>query len=277
MTADDRQQLRHLGRCIRDAVQARAVLRAEWDAAEDGSKTQRELGERLARKIRFIRDTEHEARVLRGKAKERKEKHKMKQATLSNRTNNTNAGLSITLPKIRVETIEVTVVGDSPLIMHAWSAKAKKGMLDKQMKVAKTAKESKDPQRDYEESIYRLPNGEPCFPATAFKCAAVDACSHVEGVTKVEARGAMHIVGDMIKINGEHRMREDMVRIGMGTADIRYRAEFPQWSAKFRVRYNANVLSAEQVVNLFNTGGFAVGIGEWRPQRDGSFGMFHVE
>jgi hypothetical protein len=43
------------------------------------------------------------------------------------------------------------------------------------------------------------------------------------------------------------------------------------------VRYNRNVLSAEQIVSLFNTAGFAIGIGEWRPQKNGGFGMFHVE
>jgi hypothetical protein len=43
-----------------------------------------------------------------------------------------------------------------------------------------------------------------------------------------------------------------------------------------RVRFNANVLSAAQIVNLFNTAGFGVGIGEWRPEKDGQFGMFHV-
>jgi hypothetical protein len=54
-----------------------------------------------------------------------------------------------------------------------------------------------------------------------------------------------------------------MVRVGMGTADIRYRGEFKTWSATVTVRYNARVLSADQVVNLFNTAGFAVGVGEW--------------
>jgi hypothetical protein len=42
------------------------------------------------------------------------------------------------------------------------------------------------------------------------------------------------------------------------------------------VRFNRNVLSAAQIVNLFNTAGFGGGIGEWRPEKDGQFGMFHV-
>ena len=42
------------------------------------------------------------------------------------------------IPAIEISTFELTLVGDSPLIVHAWSEKAKKEILDKQMKVAKT-------------------------------------------------------------------------------------------------------------------------------------------
>ena len=187
------------------------------------------------------------------------------------------AATPITLPELSIATTTIRLVGDSPLICHAWSHKAKQEMLDKQMKKAKQAKEAKDPERDFRESLYEHPQGGYGFPAVAFKSAAVDACSHIAGVTKVEARGAFHIIGDMIKIEGEPRMREDMVRIAMGTADIRFRGEFPDWACELTIRYNRNVLSEEQIRNLFNVGGFAIGVGEWRPQKDGSFGMFHVE
>ena len=93
----------------------------------------------------------------------------------------------------------------------------------------------------------------------AFKSAAVDACSHVSEITKVEARGAFHIDGELLKIEGTPTMREDMVRIGMGTADLRYRGEFKQWKTTFKIRYNKNVLSIEQIMLLFNTAGFAIG------------------
>lgn len=185
--------------------------------------------------------------------------------------------VAIELPKLNIQTMELSLVGDSPLLCHAWSKKAKDQMLAKQMKQAKQAREAKDPEREYQESLYHLPGGGHGFKAVAFKSAAVDACSHIAGVTKVEARGAFHIVGDMITIIGEPRMREDMVRIAMGTADIRFRGEFPEWRVTLTIRFNANVLSPAQIVNLFNTAGFAIGVGELRPQRDGSLGMFHVE
>lgn len=182
----------------------------------------------------------------------------------------------IELVKLKIEMIRLTLAGDSSLICNQWSEKAKGQMRDKQQKRAKSAKEAKDPQKDFEGSLYRLPEGGYGFPAVAFKAAAVDACSHIDGVTKVQARGAFHLNAEMVKIDGTPVMREDMVRVGMGVADIRYRGEFNEWSATFVLRYNANVLSADQIVNLFNTAGFAIGVGEWRPQRDGSHGMFHV-
>lgn len=183
---------------------------------------------------------------------------------------------AIQIPALNIRRISLVLVGDSPLICHAWSHKAKAQMLAKQMKKAKSAKEAKNPEQDYAESLYRLPGGGYGFPSIGFKAAAVDACSHVDGVTKVLARGAFHIDGEYVRIDGTPAMREDMVRIGMGTADIRYRGQFSEWRATVPIRYNANVLSAEQIANLFNVAGFGVGVGEWRPQRDGMHGLFHV-
>ena len=42
--------------------------------------------------------------------------------------------MSIDLPKIETGLLTLNIIGDSPLIVHRWSEKAKKEMLDKQMK-----------------------------------------------------------------------------------------------------------------------------------------------
>lgn len=202
---------------------------------------------------------------------------------------------SITIPAINIQTAVIRVVGDSPLIMHKWSEKAKKEILDKQMKKAKSkGHDAKDPVRDFIDSMYWL-EGEPeekteagfmqaiqngarfGFPSVAFKASAV-AAGFRSGVTKnmVSMNAAFHIDGELVEIKGVPEMREDMVRVGMGVADIRYRGEFKEWSATFQVKYNASAISLEQLVNLFNLGGFACGLGEWRPEKGGAFGMYHV-
>lgn len=185
--------------------------------------------------------------------------------------------VQIQLPKLNIQTMQVTLIGDSELVCHRWSEKAKKEMLDKQMKKAKQQRAAKDPEQDFKDSLYPHPEGGYGFPTIGIKAAAVSACSHIANMTKVEARGAFHINGEYVKITGSKpRMREDMVRVGMGTADLRYRGGFTEWKTTFILRYNANVITPEQVLNLFNTAGFAIGIGEWRPEKDGSMGMFHV-
>jgi len=184
--------------------------------------------------------------------------------------------VGIVLPAMNLQTIKMTVIGDSPLICHAWSSKAKKQMLDKQMKKAVEKKAAKNPEQDYEESLYKHPTGGFGFPSVGFKSAMVSACRFAEGVKMTELRGALHVVGDMVKIEGEPQPREDMVRVGMGVADIRYRGEFRKWKAVLTIQFNASIISAEQIANLLNVAGFGVGVGEWRPERNGSFGRFHV-
>ena len=200
---------------------------------------------------------------------------------------------ALEIPRLDVQLMEVTIVGDTPLIVHAWSAKAKREMLDKQMKRAKGAKQAKDPRKDFEESMYRLEDGGHGFPSVGFKAAAVEAAMSVSGITKAAARRAFMVLGEDIDVTGAYegtlmrqnlvrieggppRMREDMVRVGMGTADLRYRAEYAPWFARVLVRYNAAMLSPEQILNLFNVAGFSTGIGEWRQERDGQYGAFHV-
>jgi hypothetical protein len=201
----------------------------------------------------------------------------------------------IAIPAIDIRNATITLKGDSPLIVHKWSEKAKKMMLDKQMKVATTkGHDAKDPFADFVDTIYFL-SGKPeratpeafeealsngarfGFPSVGVKASAVSAGFRA-GVTKnlVSMNGAFHIDEEYVEIKGVPQIREDMVRVGMGTADIRYRAEFPEWSTTFVVKYNAGVISLAQLCNLFNLGGFAVGIGEWRPEKGGTYGRYHV-
>lgn len=202
---------------------------------------------------------------------------------------NENVAEELHIPALDIKCFDVLIIGDSPLIVHAWSDKAKKMMLDKQMKKATKGREAKDPFMDFVDSMYWLtkkpkkPTMEDVlsakfgFPTIAFKAAAVDS-GYQQGILskKTTARGAFHIIGDYAEIEGIPEIREDMVRVGQGVADIRYRGEFKEWRTVLRIRYNASSISSEQIVSLFNVAGFACGVGEWRPSKDGSFGTFHV-
>lgn len=186
----------------------------------------------------------------------------------------------IQLPRMNLQALDLNIVGDSPYISHKWSDRLKRKMLAKMLGQADVGRELKDPQREFEESIYRMPTGTPGIPVMAFKRAVTSAGRFVENLKMTEIRGAVHLVscGELVPIEGSApEMREDIVRVSNSAPDIRYRAQFKDWKVKLTVRFNANVLSAEEVVNLFRIAGFACGVGDWRPECNGPFGTFHVE
>ena len=216
-------------------------------------------------------------------------------------TKTTKQETIIEIRPIETEIIPIRIVGDTPLIVHAWSEKAKRMMLEAQMKITKTkAKEIRDPFDDFIQSLYWL-SGKPeestpeafdnairngakfGFPVGAIKLAA-NAAAYRNGWVKNQMglRGAYFLktkYGEMAEIQGcVPEMREDMVRIGNGSADLRYRGEFRNWSMEFIMEYNASGnMTIEQILNCIEAGGFVCGIGEWRPEKDGDYGRYHLE
>ena len=213
----------------------------------------------------------------------------------------------IEIKPIEIAKLNIRIVGDTPLIMHAWSEKAKREMLEAQQGAKKgKAKERKNPVVDFINSMYWLTEKpdvsndmkeEECeelfneaiakgakfgFPVTAFKQAAISAAYRLGwSKDKMSLRGVFFIDADedgMVEIKSDvPEMREDMVKIGMGTADIRYRGEFKNWYADLTISYNANGnYDLNSIINIINAGGYVCGVGEWRPERDGQNGMFHI-
>ncbi len=212
----------------------------------------------------------------------------------------------IFIPQLNTKTAVFTIKGTTPLIYHKWSEKAVSMMLDKQMKKELKGRATRDPEAEYEDSFYKNASGEIAFPANSLKQAIVDSARNIEGLTMTILRGALFIVGDTDgllqvlvdgkpakltktieepvsegvvgydKANKNVQMRRDMVRVGMGSADIRFRGQVKNWSMKVAVKYNADLLSIEQIASLISMAGFACGLGEWRPQRNGNSGAFEL-
>lgn len=201
----------------------------------------------------------------------------------------------ITIPEIRLERHSLYLIGTAPLIVHAFPEKARKAMIDKQMKVAKGGRDARDPVAEYEASRYRLPDGTDGFPAVGFKNAAVTACTSLSDVTKVAARQAFRVEGQSMNSSGviensfvrtalvplvahPPTIREDVVRLsGMGrTAEMRYRPEYSVWGVELSVVLNPQVVSIGQLATMFQAAGHGVGVGDYRPERNGDCGTFEV-
>jgi hypothetical protein len=193
------------------------------------------------------------------------------------------ADATIEIHSIAAETLLVPIVGTTPLIVHRFSEKAKRQMLDN-MQGRKSPKVAKDPQAEYEAAFYRLSDGDYGFPALAFKAATVGGARFYSGVTMTALKQFMYLrgeVGDdgraLTRIEGEPQMREDVVTVGRNGSDLRYRPQFSQWRATLEVTYVTSALTRGSVLSLIDAGGMGVGIGEWRPEKDGDFGTYRVD
>lgn len=226
----------------------------------------------------------------------------------------------VEIKRIPVEKARIKIVGDSPLLVHAWSEKIKKQLLDN-MRDPNTDKkkkvhEVKDPFADFVEAAYwvtpmpevrgkskeqqetlfeeAIENGAQFgFPVIAFKKAAVLACYSAGMVKNMQLMKRLFHVN---AINGTHKgsstelailnieeppeLSEDVVKVGPFNnrqPDLRYRPAFRKWSVELELSLiKTGMFTMEDIINAMEMGGFMNGVGEWRTEKDGEFGSYHV-
>ena len=193
---------------------------------------------------------------------------------------------TIVIQRLAMASMLVPIIGSSPLLMHRFSEKARRQMLDA-MQGKKSPKQPKDPDAEFQAALYLGDDGQPGMPSTAFKSAMVEASRFFDkSVTKVLLRQAVFVHGvfsaaaglQLVPIESDAPvMREDVVRVGIAGTDLRYRPEFREWRAVLPISYVSSLLSRDSVLSLVEAAGFGVGVGEWRPERSGDFGQFKID
>ena len=213
----------------------------------------------------------------------------------------TTKATAIEIPEPNVKRMKLLLIGDTGLVTHEWSDKKKKEMLGIQTQTAASqTREKRNPDEEYLGAFFKIPtNGRrkkftidniykdwlPGFPIICFKAAAVGACRQLKGnaFPMTLARQVIFVLadevgGDLLPIDSDKPFNlEKMVRLKNGSSDFRWRPQFDNWRATITVEFDADCVSAEQVVNLFNRAGRG-GVGELRPGKSnsGDQGRFHV-
>lgn len=227
----------------------------------------------------------------------------------------------INIKRFPVRKARIKIVGDSPLLVHAWSEKAKRLMLEAQQdpdpkkgKGKAKKHDLREPFADFVNAAYwitkkpevdGLPDAEQQrlfeeawengaqfgFPVIAFKKAAVTA---VWSAGLITSQPFMKRLFHVHAVNGTHvssgqelaviksdrpELCEDMVKVGpQKSADLRYRPAFRNWSTELEIELiETGTFTMEDIISAFDMGGFMNGVGEWRIEKDGEFGCFHVE
>lgn len=184
-----------------------------------------------------------------------------------------------------MRTADFKIVGTAPLVQARFSEKAKQAMMQK-MALGSLANKSKAKEpRDFDEDMRRAMHvseeGWQGIPAGAFRNAMISACRLV-GFKMTLAKLSVFVMADgidkvdgipLVKFEGEPERHEMAARVGIDGTDIRIRPMWRSWSARVRVRYDADQFALQDVTNLMQRVGEQVGIGEGRPDSRSSAGL----
>jgi hypothetical protein len=189
----------------------------------------------------------------------------------------------ITRPKLR--TVDISIVGISPYVQHAFSEKQRKQMEETQRAGqqgrSKRVREPKNFELIYEAAKHISEDGWCGIPAPAFRNACIDAC-RLCGFKMTHAKCSLFIEADgfdradhtpLVRIVGEPQIHDMPVRNESGVADIRWRPMWREWSALVHLTFDEDQFSATEVFNLMMRAGMQVGIGEGRPFSPNSNGL----
>lgn len=180
------------------------------------------------------------------------------------------------------------IKGTAPLVQCKFSEKAKQKMMadmatPKAAKKAKTARDPRDYERDFLQAQHISTAGWHGIPCPAFRAAMIDACRTV-GLVMTKAKMSVFVVPDgfdrsegtpLVRIDAPSppEKTESLVRNDNGSADIRIRPMWREWGADVTIEFDADMITAESVVNLLDRAGRQVGIGEGRPFSKNSVGQ----
>lgn len=193
--------------------------------------------------------------------------------------------VNISPPKIKE--MGVIIEGTAPYVQNRFAKKAMDQMKTKQQAGSQSRKGVKRDAKDFEEcyrqAMHISTEGWHGIPAPAFRNALIDACRLV-GFKMTLAKQGLFIIADgfdkldgtpLVKITkGEPHYVEHPVRNESGVADIRPRPMWDAgWEAEVKIRYDADMFSQLDVVNLMARVGFQVGVGEGRHFSKNSCGL----
>jgi hypothetical protein len=192
--------------------------------------------------------------------------------------------VTISAPKLQTAVFEVK--GIAPLVIHRFSAKTKAEMkLKMETGKAASSKKNRDPKNTdetYQESRYISKEGWDGLHAGAIRSAMISACRLV-GFKMTLAKLSIFVIQDgwdaqepqipLIRIYGKSQKQEDMARVETGQPYVTVRAAYHDWSAKIKIRWDADQFTNDDIFNLLYRAGMQVGIGEGRPDSKKSAGM----
>lgn len=203
------------------------------------------------------------------------------------KTSTPDAG-AVDILQVERGTLEVCVLGTSPIILNRMSEKARHELLlprGRKGAVEKATTLKHNPLEEFRASAYTLPDGAPMPPtllavlATSFKGAMATAALDLPGAKKAQIGRLTYVNGDRVSLYGLPQLMMSIVRSAdmNKTPDVRTRAIVPAWACFLSVTYIKPLMRPNAVANLLAASGLTIGVGDWRPEKGkGNYGQFEI-
>ena len=186
-----------------------------------------------------------------------------------------------------MKTIEVWIEGTSPLLQHRAT---EEGLGGGHQTRTNTVAEREDPRTIAGKAIYRVNDNDPKSQIAVVGAAFSRLIREAGGAHKVKGSrkslkylvpAAVIVLDDLCGLYLKDRktkivdfevdMRPVTIPATKGRV-MRYRARFNEWACSFRLRVNETILEEAIVRRLLAEGCEQIGIGDFRPDKGGSFG-----
>ena len=149
----------------------------------------------------------------------------------------------------------------------------------------KVGQQTMSDKQKYGGSIYYMPGSLTKYglPASGFKLALCTAALDFKGMNRAKMKRLIFVMeddGGMVELKGKTNMRKDSAVIWNGKNRVpieTVRAEFKEWEVVLNIRYNADILSSESVINLLAHAGQTVGWGELRLEKGYDHGGWSIK
>lgn len=208
---------------------------------------------------------------------------------------------TIEVQPINVETVEITIKGDSDLILNKMtdtaaqeiikdqtgendkSVKKKKDPINKWQRLVEGIHWMDGPETDFTEEGWKnaLEHNRVGYDASGIKKGICEAVVRVLGKSKSTVENAnIQIVPEkknLVQIKFDDIAIDESIIPGFKGTFLAYRNVLSGWESTFKVKYIADNITINQLIEMFQYMGFAGGLGAHRVGlKGGTNGQFHV-
>lgn len=176
------------------------------------------------------------------------------------------------------------ICGTSPLLMHRFAEPEEVGKQTRRIAIGEA-----DPRLEAEKGAYRDSEGSLCLPSAAFARLLREAGSNHK--QRGSRKSLKYIVPAAVLLPDEWVVMRDADGNALTDFEVdsrpivipstkgrvmRHRPRLNRWHAEFAIEIDEDVLDAQTIHVLLVDGSQKIGVGDFRPERGGSFGRFQV-